>query len=639
MAKQLIISLAEQEKLDIISNGLDLTNKLAIKADKTYVDSELLSKPNATDVYNKAEVDAGFSVKADKTELTAKTDKTYVDSELATKADASTVNAKADKTYVDSELANKADASTVTGKADKTYVDTELAKKPNTTDVTASLDLKADKTYVDTELGDKADTTHVDTELAKKATKTNTYTKAQVDTSLDLKVDKEAGKELSTNDYTDVDKAKIDDMIADLTADGMYMRKKDGATVNWEQVLDKFTLMGANTEMLMMLTDTDGSGQMQAVDQTTGHVVSSFEYHGGTNSVVFSLFDKNTGVRKNQMILQPNGEVLLTDSKMDLTQDDASKEIVTAEQLHGVMLFYAMEIFQKANKSDLMSIFYGDALPTVDFGKNGDRYHYFQNGASTELINVTATNDYNAKGFKLYETVNASDLLSIDVYPAYSEVYFTYAPGTMPKISDPVITINGHSEPLAIRFMGGTAFSAYYDATFESVIDAVTIGQTVKVESDVVSGRETDYYKYNDVWIERPIFPYLYEHKTITDHVVTTEASYADMEAGGGEILNNLSIPLDKGVYTISFADTFHSTDQQHSGFTSWSIDGGTSREVFSEESKDKTDRKHSYYAFAHTQAADGVLNILVKAALETDYNTNKEFKFYYQTITVERKK
>ena len=159
-------------------------SELAKKADKTYVNTELAKKADKTYV---------------NTELAKKSDKTYVNTELAKKADKTYVNTelakKADKTYVNTELAKK---------SDKTYVDTELAKKADKTYVNTALAKKADKTYVNAELAKKADITYVDGKVAPKADK------SYVDAQLATKVDKVAGKELSTNDFTNAYKSKLD---------------------------------------------------------------------------------------------------------------------------------------------------------------------------------------------------------------------------------------------------------------------------------------------------------------------------------------------------------------------------------------------------------------------------------------------
>lgn len=100
-----------------------LTNKINLKADTSYVNTELNKKANVADVYTKVEVDSALSVKVDTT----------------------TMN------------------NALNNKADKTTMNTELSKKANTVDVNNSLATKADKTYVDTELGKKANATHTHT--------------------------------------------------------------------------------------------------------------------------------------------------------------------------------------------------------------------------------------------------------------------------------------------------------------------------------------------------------------------------------------------------------------------------------------------------------------------------------------------
>jgi hypothetical protein len=104
------------------------------------------------------------------TALALKADKTYTDTELGKKADKSYADnklaLKADKIYVDDGFAMK---SSVTAKSDKTYVDTELGKK-------------ADKTYVDAELGKKADKNYVDLNFLA-ATKDITITSGLLNTS------------------------------------------------------------------------------------------------------------------------------------------------------------------------------------------------------------------------------------------------------------------------------------------------------------------------------------------------------------------------------------------------------------------------------------------------------------------------
>lgn len=87
---------------------------------------------------------------------------------------------------VETALGDKADTSTT---YTKTEVDTALSAKANSADVYSKSD--------------------IDVAMSAKADKSTTYTKTEVNTALDDKVDKVSGKDLSTNDFTTAEKAKL----------------------------------------------------------------------------------------------------------------------------------------------------------------------------------------------------------------------------------------------------------------------------------------------------------------------------------------------------------------------------------------------------------------------------------------------
>lgn len=107
-----------------------------------------------------------------------------VSTQIGLKADKSTTYTK---TEVDTKVNAKANQSTT---YTKTEVDTKVNAKANTIDV-----------YTKTE---------VDSKDALKANASDVYTKTQVDTVTATKVDKVAGKALSTNDFTTVLKSKLE---------------------------------------------------------------------------------------------------------------------------------------------------------------------------------------------------------------------------------------------------------------------------------------------------------------------------------------------------------------------------------------------------------------------------------------------
>jgi hypothetical protein len=146
---------------------MDLTSinaSLALKADKTYTDSQDALKVNISD-------------KATATDVNSATANKWVDAaELNSRINAinAVVGAKADKSYVDTQDALK---------ADKTYTDTELAKKADKTQVAADLLLKADAAAMTTALALKYDKAQATTDLALKADKTQVATDIAVEST------------------------------------------------------------------------------------------------------------------------------------------------------------------------------------------------------------------------------------------------------------------------------------------------------------------------------------------------------------------------------------------------------------------------------------------------------------------------
>lgn len=228
-----------------------LDETVAQKADTSYVNTELAKKAN------KADVARALAKKADttyvNTELAKKADKTYVNTELAKKADKSYVNTelakKADTAYVNTELAKKANTA---------YVNTELAKKADTSYVNTELAKKADTAYVNTELAKKADISYVNTELAKKANQSD------MEAALAAKVDKEPGKGLSTNDYTDADKEKLTNIILRPAEEGgdEISLVTTGEKFTWNAKQDQidYYLEGASVDDdTLVITRNDGT--------------------------------------------------------------------------------------------------------------------------------------------------------------------------------------------------------------------------------------------------------------------------------------------------------------------------------------------------------------------------------------------
>lgn len=203
-------------------------------------------------------------------EIQARTDK---DNELEGKI-TNLTNNKSDKTYVDTELGKKVNATdfnqfkndtnaTLTGlahnKAAKAYVDDELAKKANTDDV-----YKKTETYNQTEINDKLNEKANSADVYKK---TETYNQSEINDKLNEKANasdvykksetyskNEVNAELAKKaDKTTVNALKSDlentkDKLSDARTDIRYLKQNKADKVETENALNTLTTRIATEE-------------------------------------------------------------------------------------------------------------------------------------------------------------------------------------------------------------------------------------------------------------------------------------------------------------------------------------------------------------------------------------------------------
>lgn len=214
----------------IIAKEKEQDNLIKTKADKssvytkTEVDGQISANSDAlalkadkVDTYTKIETDA---------EVTAavknKTDKTYVDGELDKKANQSTTYTKI---QVDDSLDTKADKIDV---YTKTQTDAELKKKANQATTytkeevdgkiagidsgVISVNAKTGVVVLDADDISDEETSNKFTTTLEKSAWTNKAEVSYVDAAANKKVDKVTGKSLSTNDFTNTLKNKLDGM-------------------------------------------------------------------------------------------------------------------------------------------------------------------------------------------------------------------------------------------------------------------------------------------------------------------------------------------------------------------------------------------------------------------------------------------
>ena len=129
-----------------------------------------------------------------------------------------------------------------------------------------------------------------------KADKATTYTKTEVDTELSAKVDKVVGKELSTNDYTNVDKAKVDNVPSDTSAE---LNDK----VNTTDIVDNLTSTDTDKPLSAnqgkVLKDTQDT-QETAIGLSTAHIANLTNPHVVTKTqLVIENVDNTSDLNKS----------------------------------------------------------------------------------------------------------------------------------------------------------------------------------------------------------------------------------------------------------------------------------------------------------------------------------------------------
>ena len=177
------------EVTEALAKKLDVS---VYSADKSQLEASIGTEANATDVFNKTEVNSKVDeAKNEVTRVENKFDSAVqgINEAVAKKVDTEILTeklaTKAETEVVNRELAKKANQADVTSaleaKAEKEYVDQTMATKEA---LTSGLAEKADKNTVDTELAKKANQEEVTTALSQKAEKSTVYTKTEVENKI-----------------------------------------------------------------------------------------------------------------------------------------------------------------------------------------------------------------------------------------------------------------------------------------------------------------------------------------------------------------------------------------------------------------------------------------------------------------------
>ena len=210
-----------------------------------------------------------------------------------------------------------------------------VALKANTADVSTSLASKVDKvigkdlssndytTAEKTKVSNLSGTNTGDQDLSALATAASVALKANtadVSTSLASKVDKVIGKDLSSNDYTTAEKAKLSNLLGTNTGDQDLSILATAASVAL-----KANTADVSAAMALKANATDlTSGLATKVDKVIGKDLSSNDYTSAEKTKLSAITGTNTG-DQDLSALATNTALALKSNSTDVTASLATK--------------------------------------------------------------------------------------------------------------------------------------------------------------------------------------------------------------------------------------------------------------------------------------------------------------------------
>ena len=242
----------------------------------------------------------------------------------------------------DQDLSSFATITNLALKANISDMTSSLGLKASATDLTSGLALKANTSDMTTGLGLKANSSDVTTSLGLKANETD------LTSGLALKVDKVTGKELSTNDYSTVEKNKLtaisgtntgDQDVSSfatitnlaLKANTSDMTTSLGLKANSSDLVSGLALKANTSDVTTSLglkaNETDlTSGLALKVDKVTGKELSTNDYSTAEKNKLTAILGTNTG---DETLATIKAKLAVTLLSGDNSGDETSTTIKT----------------------------------------------------------------------------------------------------------------------------------------------------------------------------------------------------------------------------------------------------------------------------------------------------------------------
>jgi len=363
------------------------------------------------------------------------------------------------------------------------------------------------------------------------------------------------------------------------------------------------------------------------IDLDEGKTVGQIVYDGLTQAIDIRLEDPVNTSNKCYLSLNIDGSVTNPTAPQEIQESD---DLVVARQLEEP---FRLKADIEYVNSAIVNTYAGTTVPSSTLGKDGDRYHRYASSVTQTFKQGVCLEDYSEPYTEIYYDGSVTDgVYSIGIEPSTRKVYVDYT-NLDDHNNTPVLNIGGTNIPLEVKSRNTAGFVGTYASSYDSTIAGITTSTAFELNGNALSGPEEDYTNFSGTWYLTPIFNHTYDFEkagipSTGNPVTITEDTYQPIVA---LITDN----RDAGTYEVSFSLTFNYSTTNRSAFVQWTIDGGTSWEIFSVEPKDATDTKSSHYAFPITHGG-GALDLRLMGKCEQNGDT---LTIHYANITLDRKK
>jgi len=294
-------------------------------------------------------------------------------------------------------------------------------------------------------------------------------------------------------------------------------------------------------------------------------------------------------------------------------------------------------VIGKANKTSLPMVHSGETAPLDTLGKNYDRYHQFEAGSAVtiDLYDGVSVDGYNPNIFTLMADFRGSpiqnNIIDIDVAGTNRIVYIDLENNATLPIEELTLQIAGTDIPLEVLSNTAGSLTASYKQTADAIMQAIVPGTLFKViaKEGVTTPQEHDFEKHYGHW--RKDFERTYDYEKIGgpgNEIIITSDTWVN-------ILDTTWDERSAGLYEYKQSITYNMDVPNRSVIFRFSLDGGVTWEERSKEVKDAANIEDTEMFFPFVEVSAFTPHYLIEARV---VNTSDTCTIIYASHVLERK-